>query len=73
MDQLFALVVVVPLLAAAAITGAGPLLGSRRPVLDAVAIGVAAAVAVMLAVIMVRTSGGDQVYWFAGFGPPTAW
>jgi multicomponent Na+:H+ antiporter subunit D len=69
MDQLFALVVVVPLLAAAAITGAGPLLGNRRPVLDAVAIGVAAAVAVMLAVIMVRTSGGDQVYWFAGFRP----
>ncbi len=69
MDQLFALVVVVPLLAAAAITGAGPLLVSRRRVLDAVAIGVAAAVAVMLAVIMVRTSGGDQVYWFAGFRP----
>jgi multicomponent Na+:H+ antiporter subunit D len=69
MDQLFALVVVVPLLAAAAITGAGQLLGSRRRVLDAVAIGVAAAVAVMLAVIMVRTSGGDQVYWFAGFRP----
>jgi multicomponent Na+:H+ antiporter subunit D len=69
MDQLFALVVVVPLLAAAAISGAGPLLGNRRRVLDAVAIGVAAAVAVMLAVIMVRTSGGDQVYWFAGFRP----
>jgi multicomponent Na+:H+ antiporter subunit D len=69
MDQLFALVVVVPLLAAAAISGAGSLLVNQRRVLDAVAIGVAAAVAVMLAVIMVRTSGGDQVYWFAGFRP----
>ncbi len=69
MDQLFALVVAVPLLAAAAIVAAGPLLGNRRRALDAVAIGVAAAVAVMLAVIMVRTAGGDQVYWFAGFRP----
>ncbi len=69
MDQLLALVVAVPLLAAAAIVAAGPLLGNRRRALDAVAIGVAAAVAVMLAVIMVRTAGGDQVYWFAGFRP----
>jgi multicomponent Na+:H+ antiporter subunit D len=66
-DQLLALVVTVPLLAAAALTGARPLLGSRRRSLDAVAIAVAAAVTVMLAVVMVRTSGGDQVYWFAGF------
>ena len=69
MDQLLALVVAVPLLAAAAITGAGPLLGRRRRVLDAVAIGIAASVAVMLAVVMIRTAGGDQVYWFAGFRP----
>ena len=69
MDQLLALVVAVPLLAAAAITGAGPLLGRRRWVLDAVAIGIAASVAVMLAVVMIRTAGGDQVYWFAGFRP----
>ncbi|MBV9093665.1 MAG: hypothetical protein JO132_07290 [Streptosporangiaceae bacterium] len=69
MDQLLALVVAVPLLAAAAITGAGPLLGRRRRLLDAVAIAVAAAVAVMLVVIMVRTADGDEVYWFAGFRP----
>ena len=69
MDQLLALAVAVPLLAAAVITGLGPLLGERRRVLDALAIAVAAAVAVMLAVIMVRTAGGDQVYWFAGFRP----
>jgi len=68
-DQLLALVVAVPLLAAAAISAAGPLLGKTRRVLDAVAIGVAASVAVMLLIIMVRTAGGDQVYWFAGFRP----
>jgi multicomponent Na+:H+ antiporter subunit D len=68
-DQLLALVVAVPLLTAAAITGAGPLLGERRRVLDAVAIAVAAASTVMMMVIMVRTSGGDQVYWFAGVRP----
>jgi multicomponent Na+:H+ antiporter subunit D len=69
MDHLLALTVAVPLTAAAAITAAGPLLGKRRQVLDAVAIAVAASVAVMLAVIMVRTAGGDEVYWFAGFRP----
>jgi multicomponent Na+:H+ antiporter subunit D len=69
MDQLLALAVVVPLLAAAAVSAAGPLFGHRRRVLDAVAIAVAAAVAGMLVTIMVRTAGGDQVYWFAGFRP----
>jgi multicomponent Na+:H+ antiporter subunit D len=68
-DQLLALAVVVPLLAAAAVSAAGPLLRTRRRLLDAVAIGVAASVAVMLMVIMVRTADGDQVYWFAGFRP----
>jgi multicomponent Na+:H+ antiporter subunit D len=68
-DQLLPLVVAVPLLSAAAITAAGPLLGRRRRVLDAVAIGVAAVVAVMLMVIMARTAAGDTVYWFAGFRP----
>jgi multicomponent Na+:H+ antiporter subunit D len=68
-DPLLPLVVAVPLLAAAAITAAGPLLGRRRRLLDAVAIAVAAAVAVMLMVIMARTAAGDAVYWFAGFRP----
>jgi len=68
-DQLLALATVVPLLAAAAVSAAGPLLRARRRLLDAVAIGVAASVAVMLMVIMFRTVGGDQVYWFAGFRP----
>ena len=69
MDQLLALVVVVPLLTAAAVTAFGPLLRSRRRILDLVAILAAACVAVMLGVIMIRTAGGDQVYWFAGFRP----
>ena len=69
MDQLLALAPVVPLLAAAAVSAAGPLLRSRRRLLDAVAIGVAGSVAVILLVIMFRTAGGDQVYWFAGFRP----
>ena len=69
MDQLLALVVAMPLLGAAAITATGPLVGGRRRVLDAAAIGVAASVAAMLMVIMFRTFGGDQVYWFAGFRP----
>jgi multicomponent Na+:H+ antiporter subunit D len=69
MDQLLALVVAVPLLGAGVITATGPLLRHRHRVLDAAAIGVAASVAVMLMVIMFRTAGGDQVYWFAGFRP----
>jgi multicomponent Na+:H+ antiporter subunit D len=68
-DQLLPLAVAVPLLTAAATSAAGPLLGTRRRVLDAVAIAAAASVAVLLMIIMVRTVGGDQVYWFAGFRP----
>jgi multicomponent Na+:H+ antiporter subunit D len=68
-DQLLALVVVVPLLTAAAVTAFGPLLRNRRQLLDLVAILAAACVAVMLGVIMIRTAHGDQVYWFAGFRP----
>ena len=69
MDQLLPLTVAVPLLTAAAVSAARPLLGDRRRVPDAVAIGAAASVAVMLVIIMVRTAGGDQVYWFGGFRP----
>jgi multicomponent Na+:H+ antiporter subunit D len=69
LDQLLALSVAVPLLTAAAITAGGSLLGKRRRALDAVAVAVAAATTVMLVLIMVRTFGGDQVYWFAGFRP----
>jgi multicomponent Na+:H+ antiporter subunit D len=68
-DHLLALAVAVPLLTAAAVSAARPLLGRRRRVLDAVAIGAAASAAVMLLVIMVSTADGDQVYWFGGFRP----
>jgi multicomponent Na+:H+ antiporter subunit D len=69
MDQLFALSVTVPLLAAAAILAARPVLGKYRRVLDLVAVLTSAAVAVMLLFILLRTSGGDSVYWFGGFRP----
>jgi multicomponent Na+:H+ antiporter subunit D len=69
MDQLFALSVAVPLLAAAAILAARPLLGKFRRVLDLVAVLTSAAVAIMLLFILYRTKGGDSVYWFAGFRP----
>jgi multicomponent Na+:H+ antiporter subunit D len=69
MDQLLALVVVVPLLMAATICALNPLLRSNRRVLDAAAIVTSAAVAVMLIVIMFRTVPGDATYWFAGFRP----
>jgi multicomponent Na+:H+ antiporter subunit D len=69
MDQLPALAVVVPLLAAAVLSALNRLLRPRRRILDSAAIITAAAVAAMLAVLMVRTFHGDQVYWFAGFRP----
>ena len=69
MDQLPALAVVVPLLAAAAISALNPLLRPRGRLLDAVAIATSAAVTVMLAVLTFRAAHGDVVYWFAGFRP----
>jgi multicomponent Na+:H+ antiporter subunit D len=68
-DQLPALAVVVPLLAAAAISALNPVLRHRRRVLDGVAIATSAAVTVMLLVLLSRTAAGDVVYWFAGFRP----
>ena len=66
---MLALVVVVPLLVAAAVTACGPLFRRAHRLLDLVAILTATAVAVMLFVIMIRTARGDQVYWFGGFHP----
>jgi len=68
-DQLPALAVVVPLLAAAAISALNPVLRHRRRVLDGAAIATSAAVTVMLLVLLSRTAAGDVVYWFAGFRP----
>jgi multicomponent Na+:H+ antiporter subunit D len=69
MNQLPALACVIPLIVAAALSGLNRALRSRRRILDAAAILTSAAVAAMLAVLMVRTFHGDQVYWFAGFRP----
>jgi multicomponent Na+:H+ antiporter subunit D len=68
-DQLFALAVTVPLAVAAAICALRPLFDQRRWLLDLAAIVTAGSVVVMLAIIMARVVGGDQVYWFAGFRP----
>jgi multicomponent Na+:H+ antiporter subunit D len=69
MDQLLPLPVVIPLLVAACIAALSPVLRRRRRVLDGIAIGTGAAVAVLLGVILARTAHGDIVYWFAGFRP----
>jgi multicomponent Na+:H+ antiporter subunit D len=67
-NPLFALSVTVPLLTAAVLLAARPLLRSRRLVRDLVATGAALAVAVMLLFLVLGTNGGS-VYWFAGFRP----
>ncbi len=69
MNQLPALAVVLPLLAAAAISALNPLLRSRRRLLDATAIATSAVVTVLLFLLMVDTAHADVVYWFAGFKP----
>jgi len=68
MDQLFALVVTVPLLVAAALLAARPVLQDKRQVRGLVAVGASVAVAVMLLILVLRTGAGS-VYWFAGFRP----
>jgi formate hydrogenlyase subunit 3/multisubunit Na+/H+ antiporter MnhD subunit len=68
MDQIFALVATIPLLVAAALLAAQPVLKDKEQVRDWVAVAASASVAVMLAVLALRTSAGS-VYWFAGFRP----
>jgi multicomponent Na+:H+ antiporter subunit D len=69
MDQLFPLVIAVPLLTAAAMLAARPLLEKQRLARDLVAVAASLSVVVMLAVLAYRTVGGDAVYWFGGFRP----
>jgi multicomponent Na+:H+ antiporter subunit D len=69
MDQLFPLVIAVPLLTAAAMLAARPLLEKQRLVRDLVAVAASLSVVVMLALLAYRTIGGDAVYWFGGFRP----
>jgi multicomponent Na+:H+ antiporter subunit D len=68
MDQLFALVVTIPLLVAAALLAGRPVLQDKEQIRDWLAVAAAASVAVMLGVLALRTSAGS-VYWFAGFRP----
>jgi multicomponent Na+:H+ antiporter subunit D len=68
MDQLFALVVTVPLLVAAALLAARPVLRDKERVRDVIAVAASVTVAVMLLVLVLRTGAGS-VYWFAGFRP----
>jgi multicomponent Na+:H+ antiporter subunit D len=65
--ELAALPVALPLLVAAALVGAGPLL--RRRAADTVAIVTAAAVTGLGAVLLARTLGGTTVVWFGGWTP----
>src|SRR5580700_965055 len=69
MDQLYALSVTVPLVAAAALLATRPLFAGHRRAADLVAVAVSASVAVMLVFLVVRTYGADSTYWFAGFRP----
>ena len=69
MSPLLALSVVIPLLVAAIISALGWLLRPHRRVLDAIAIGTAVGVVVLLAVILSAATRHDLVYWFDGFRP----
>jgi len=62
-----ALPVAVPLLVAAALVGAGPVL--RRRVADALAIATAATVTGLGAALLAQTLGGTAVTWFGGWTP----
>ena len=69
MDPLLALAVVIPLITAAGVSALTPLFRAHRRALDSIAIAAAGCVTALLVVIMTRTVGGEQVYWFAGFRP----
>jgi multicomponent Na+:H+ antiporter subunit D len=69
MDQLYPLVIAVPLLTAAAMLAARPLLEKQRLVRDLVAVAASLSVVVMLVFLAYGTIGGDTVYWFGGFRP----
>jgi multicomponent Na+:H+ antiporter subunit D len=69
MDQLYPLVIAVPLITAAAMLAARPLLERQRLVRDLVAVAASLSVVVMLVFLTYGTVGGDSVYWFGGFRP----
>ncbi|HWE37909.1 MAG TPA: complex I subunit 5 family protein [Isosphaeraceae bacterium] len=67
MESLAPLPVAIPLLAAAVLVGAGPIL--PRWARDTAAIATAAAVAAIAAVLTARSEAGPLVYWFGGWRP----
>jgi multicomponent Na+:H+ antiporter subunit D len=68
MDPLFVLPVAVPLLTAAALLAARPLLKNSRLARDLIAVAATVSVAVMLLFLIFRTEAGSA-YWFGGFRP----
>jgi multicomponent Na+:H+ antiporter subunit D len=68
MNQLFPLVIAVPLMVAAALLALRPFLTDKRNVCGLVAVAASVSVAAMLLVLTLRTDSGS-VYWFAGFRP----
>jgi multicomponent Na+:H+ antiporter subunit D len=68
MNQLFPLVIAVPLMVAAALLALRPFLKDKRQVRGLVAVAASVSVAVMLLVLTLRTGAGSA-YWFAGFHP----
>jgi multicomponent Na+:H+ antiporter subunit D len=66
-EVLAPLAVAVPLIAAAAIAGAGSFL--PRLLADVVAVAVAAATCVLCVVLLARSGGGATVVWFGGWHP----
>ena len=68
MNQLFPLVIAVPLMVAAALLALRPFLTDRRNVRGLVAVAASVSVAVMLLVLTLTTSSASA-YWFAGFRP----
>jgi multicomponent Na+:H+ antiporter subunit D len=67
MEVLVPLPVVVPLIAAAALTASGHFLGRRAD--DIVGIATAAATTVISTLLVVRSLDHDLVYWFGGWTP----
>jgi multicomponent Na+:H+ antiporter subunit D len=59
--------VAIPLVVAALLTAAGPLV--RRRLLDAVSTATAVAVAVLCGILLARSAGGLVLHWFGGWTP----
>jgi multicomponent Na+:H+ antiporter subunit D len=68
MNQLFPLVIAVPLMVAAALLALRPFLKDKRNARGLVAVATSVAVAVMLLFLVLKTGSGSA-YWFAGFRP----